>query len=277
MYAESWTKGSQWDAHLWACDEFGQANLGDARRTRRLVQIASQTADHPAGRVTQVFSQDNQRQGAYGFLENDAIEADQLSASAHLACARRCASHPLVFIAVDPSSLTLTDLDRHKGTGPIETDRTTARGFQVMSAITVSPQGTPLGLCGQKFWARSEHRVKLRRKQRPFEQKETHYFLDVVKQTEQAFEQAGIGCKRWYQFDAGGDSGDLLAEAVQSNRLLTVRAAQNRCLQGSPYKYLWQHLEQQPMWGVYSFQVPQRPIHKERTAVMSLQAGRVTL
>jgi hypothetical protein len=31
-----------------------------------------------------------------------------------------------------------------------------AQGLQVMSAIAVSPDGVPLGLCGQVFWTRRQ-------------------------------------------------------------------------------------------------------------------------
>ena len=43
------------EAKAWAQEEFGDAQLGDARRTARLVAIGSGVAARPGGRVTSVF------------------------------------------------------------------------------------------------------------------------------------------------------------------------------------------------------------------------------
>src|SRR5262249_38313011 len=54
----------------WAIESFGHAELGDERRTRRLVGMARRAARSPAGRVTEVFCQPAERQAAYDFLEH---------------------------------------------------------------------------------------------------------------------------------------------------------------------------------------------------------------
>ncbi len=57
-------------ARRWAEKTFGDAELGDERRTARLVSMAAQVARTPAGTVGQVFTEDAERQGAYDFLES---------------------------------------------------------------------------------------------------------------------------------------------------------------------------------------------------------------
>jgi hypothetical protein len=43
------------DAHQWAQHNFADADLGDRRRTRRLVRAAADIAAHPQKSFTQVF------------------------------------------------------------------------------------------------------------------------------------------------------------------------------------------------------------------------------
>jgi len=57
-------------AQRWAKKTFGDTELGDERRTARLVAMAAQLARTPGGTVGQVFTEDAERQGAYDFLES---------------------------------------------------------------------------------------------------------------------------------------------------------------------------------------------------------------
>ena len=61
------------DARAWARETFGDAALGDARRTDRLVRVAETALRRPAGCITEVFTRDADRQGAYALLESPAV------------------------------------------------------------------------------------------------------------------------------------------------------------------------------------------------------------
>ena len=52
-------------AKAWAEKEFGKAALGDARRTKRLVEVAASVATQPSGTVTGTFRRTDEREGAY--------------------------------------------------------------------------------------------------------------------------------------------------------------------------------------------------------------------
>ena len=71
----------------WATSTFGDAALGDARRTARLVEIAAGVSERPNGRVTQVF-EGAEREAAYRLLENRAVVADEVQQAAFRAGAR---------------------------------------------------------------------------------------------------------------------------------------------------------------------------------------------
>jgi hypothetical protein len=93
----------------WAAQEFGDANLGDPRRTRRLVAVGAACAAHPAGKVTEVFTEGAGREGAYRLLENDHVAAAEIAAAARRAGARRTWAQPHVFVPIDGSSLNIVD------------------------------------------------------------------------------------------------------------------------------------------------------------------------
>ena len=88
-------------AAIWAQEEFGGADLGDLRRTKRLVTMGGAVAQFPSGRLTDVFLDGASLQGAYKFLENEAIEVDAIIDAIGSATAKRCAALPFIFVAVD--------------------------------------------------------------------------------------------------------------------------------------------------------------------------------
>ncbi len=259
------------DAHLWACEEFGQAALGDLRRNHRLVQMAAMTADHPRGKITQVFQTDAERQGAYGFLEDPRISASVIAQQTHSSCAHRCQGEGFVFVPADKTALVINDELNRKGTGPLSSSASKTRGFEVVSAIAVRSDGTPLGLCGQVLWARGPKRVSQTRKQRPLAKKETRFFFEVIEQSDQAFHLSGGACRPWYQIDGEGDIGTLLWEAVRDERLLTIRASQDRRVTDGQGVLLWPALQGQPPRGWYDLDVQAGPNRKARRAAMSLR------
>src|SRR5688500_4743522 len=97
------------NAMEWAREEFGDAELGDRRRSDRLVAMAEQAARRPGGRITQVFAQAAARQGAYDFLESKHASAREVFATVAAASLRRLSKEDCVVIPVDGTSLSLAD------------------------------------------------------------------------------------------------------------------------------------------------------------------------
>src|ERR1700677_3356967 len=105
----------------WASEEFGQAELGDARRTARLVRMGAAAARSPAGKVSEVFTDDAELQGAYDWLESPHVPVEGLELGVGQAVARRCAEQEHIFVAVDGSSLTFVDREGGRGLGAVGT------------------------------------------------------------------------------------------------------------------------------------------------------------
>jgi hypothetical protein len=125
----------------WAREEFGHIELGDRRREDRCVRMAAALLTAPAGRVSDVFARDADRQGAYDFLENPAIRASSLGLAGSQACAQRCRSHERCLVVIDGTSLQIVDRARKKDFGVVGSYRNDARGLKVISAMATSLEG----------------------------------------------------------------------------------------------------------------------------------------
>ena len=57
-----------------SAEDFGDAELGDARRSRRLVQMAAGVLRRPGGTIASVYDTLAEQCAAYDFVENEAID-----------------------------------------------------------------------------------------------------------------------------------------------------------------------------------------------------------
>lgn len=272
------------ESEAWAAETFGMAELGDVRRTRRLVQMAATAADRPGGKVTQVFACDAARQGAYGLLEQPAVTPCGVARADHEATFRRVNDEPFVFVALDGSSLCITDRGRAKGTGRVGSQSTNARGFQVLSGVVVRADGTPVGLGAQVWWTRADQKLGVSKLKRKLHDKETRHWIEAMDDATARAESAGMRGHLWFLIDRGGDARDVLLDAVKKDRWITIRAAHNRRL-AVPVRrrgrarawYLWDALAQAPQVATYTLRVPPRPGQRARRTTMTVRACEVTL
>lgn len=276
---------------MWAEEEFGSADLGHKARVTRLLCMASRTAERPSGKITSTFEVSAEREGAYRFLENDEIKAEEVAKAAHRATAARSVGLPFVFVAEDGSSLNITDDARVRGTGPVGARSIGARGFQVMNAIAICPDGIPLGVCGQTFWARPDEAPEKHANRRKTEDKETQRWLDVMDETTAAYK--GTGVVPWFQLDRGADCWPVLKKAHVEGLWITVRSAHDRRLyeesggmelrgttladQKKGRRYLREAANEGSALGYFRLDVSAAHGRCERTAKMRLSATPVVL
>jgi hypothetical protein len=253
--------------------------IEDPRWRQRLIGMAAQIARRPGGRVTEVFTDAAERQGAYGLLESESVGYEQIRAGAVEACARRCAAEPFVFCPIDGTSLTLTDRAGSKGFGPIGTRTQGARGIKVMNAMVLSPKGVPLGIGSQQWWTRPTRRRRQHRDHLRPEKKETQHWLEAIKQTRAAIAAHAPQSRCWFQLDREGDAWPILTEAGLEGSWFTIRASRNRrvLLPQGGYTYLSHVMSKQSVQKKYSLDVTGAPRRRARTANMVVRACRLTL
>lgn len=262
----------------WAFEEFGSAKLGRIDRTRRLVKMAAQFADRPGAIVAAAMAPGADLEGAYRFVENAKISPVEMAAASYRATVARVGQVPYAYVPVDGTSLQIRDVECTKGTGPIGARTFPARGFQVMSALAVTPDGVPQGLCAQSWWSREEKPVTREASKRKVEDKETKYWLEAIKNVRAAFKDSP--CTPWLQLDRGGDAWPVLLEAHAPNCWLTVRASYSRRVHSdddSERDYLWPVVSRSAPLGHYAVEVTAGPNRRARHAVLTVRATEVTL
>ncbi len=90
-----------------------------------------------------MFESRTEREGAYDFVENQAVDGERLVAGIARATAHEASDHDFVFVPVDASSLKLWDSTGNKDFGRIGTHANSATGVKVMSALLLDPKGVP--------------------------------------------------------------------------------------------------------------------------------------
>jgi hypothetical protein len=273
------------EAHDWATTEFGHAELGDVRRTRRLVDIARGVLLRPGGTVGAVFDNLAELHGAYDFVENDAVAPEAVVAAMGVSTATRARAFDMVWIATDGSSVTVADRKRGKETGRVGASTFATRGDKVHSALVLDPDGIPLGLCAQTQWQRGKALTKAARNRLPTRDKETQRWLDVRATVRALMIEHAPAVTRHFLHDREADAWPLLLDAIagEPGEYTTIRGQWDRRLvteeatDDAPTRYLREALIASEILGTYDLAVPVGPKRTARTARMEVRACRVTL
>ena len=259
----------------WAVTEFAEADLGDERRTTRLVELAHVLAQHPTAALPEACGSGAMLKGAYRFFANDAIEPQDILHSHIEATYGRLAQVPMVLGVQDTTAVDWTAHPATTGLGPL--GHTACQGLLVHSTLAFSPERVPLGLLAQQVWARDPADVgkRGRRKQLPIAQKESQKWLTSL----DAVVSAHAECPQSRFVSVGdreADVYDLLVAPRPEGVELLVRAAWDRRVQG-PERYVWATVEAQPVMAQLLLHVPRRGVQPARVATLELRWGRLTL
>jgi Transposase DNA-binding/Transposase Tn5 dimerisation domain len=266
---------SQTNDANWAVNEFADAELGDPRRTIRVIELATALAQHPTASLPEACGTGAMLKAAYRFFSNDAIEPQDVLHSHIEATYSRLAKVPLVLAVQDTTEVDWTSHRATKGLGPLR--HKACQGLHVHSTLALTPARVPLGLVAQQVWARDPAEVgkRTRRKQLPISQKESAKWLTsleaVVRAREECPETRFVSVG-----DREADVYDLLAAERPEGVELLIRAAWDRCVE-TPERYVWATVEAQPVVAHLLLQVPRRGAQPRREATLALRFCPVTL
>lgn len=259
----------------WAETEFGDCDLGDPRRTRRLVQIAEARGERPCASLPQCFETAAELKGAYEFCENSLIEPADILAGHIQATARRMAAEPLVLAVQDTTEVDYTDHPATRGLGIL--NDTQHRGLLVHTTLAVTPGRLPLGLIDQQRIYREADQFgkRHRRRKRSIEEKESCKWLNSLDATAKIQAQ----CPQTRIISVGdreADVYDLFLASGTRNQDILVRAAWNRRV-AHPEKYLWETMAAQPEAGRLELAVPRKGQQPARPALLTVRHAQITL
>jgi hypothetical protein len=252
----------------WAEQEFGDAELGDPRRTRRLVKIVSDQAAQPSGSYAQAAGGNRyDLKGYYRFLNSarEELNLESLLQTHRAQTIRRMKREPTVLIVQDTTELNFSTRSACEGLGLIGTNQTGAqsRGLDVHSCLAVGQSGLPLGVLRLQGYAPEPAQGK--DPQRPIEEKESYRWLEAY--ADACRVAAMIPETRVINVtDREGDLFelfDLRRRQTGPKAELLVRAHHDRCLEGSDRK-LFEELAAAPLAKTVSLPVPRQRKHQAK-------------
>jgi hypothetical protein len=230
-----------------------------------------------------VFGNRAERDGAYDFVENPAVESEHLIAGIARATAHEASAHDFVFVPVDGSSLKLWDGTGNKDFGRIGTHANSATGVKVMSALLLDPSGVPLGLAAQSWWSRSRKKQKHpRMEKREVDEKETLHWFKCFEQASKARSERAPNTRLWFQLDRGADAWTIIRALSASEDWFTVRSRCDRRLSDGR-SFLRKKLRGLPVAMKYNVALTARkkhkhqPARKKRLAQLSVRASEFSL
>jgi len=136
----------------WAEQTFGAVELGDRRRTRRLVAAATQIATHPGKPFTQIFDW-NELRGFYRVCHQSTATLEAVQGPHWQETRRAMGQHALVLNIHDTCALDFSSHRRLTGVGQIGNER--GKGFWQHNSLAVVPQPRQvLGLSYQQLHVR---------------------------------------------------------------------------------------------------------------------------
>lgn len=221
----------------WVIEETKDVDLQDKRLNDRLAVILDQLGAHPNASIPAACGGYSEMMAVYRFFNNKKVGFENVLEPHFEATAKRMAEQPVVILAQDTSELDLTRPEQQVvGVGPLDGD--TRRGILLHPLLSLTPDGTPLGLVSAEAWTRDDESSspksdrETKRKHTPIEEKESVRWLDTYRIAREQAEQlpsTHFVCVA----DSEADIYEVLQESQEEPKKLDwiVRACQNRALE----------------------------------------------
>jgi hypothetical protein len=260
----------------WAQLNFGGCELGDKRRTTRLVQAAEEVASHPSASLPSQIERWGDLKAAYRLFDREEATFEAI-ARPHWELTRRSATGRTLVIG-DTTEIDFGGLRQIEGVGP--TGNGSGQGFLLHNALMVDASSAELlGVAGQTihYRRRRASKKRLNASQRLKEQRESQVWGAVIDQIGPPSEEA----QYVHVFDRGGDNfevychllqqrGDWVIRASKMSRLVLVGESQELL----PLKAYLPRLER---LGSYTLSIRSRGKQPAREAQIEVRVGQVKI
>lgn len=263
----------------WPEEEFGEAELGDRRLTKRLVSLVRDFYARPQATVPQACQSRVKTKAAYRFFDHPDITIEKVLEEHYEATLGRISQEEVVLAVQDTTTLNYTAHPATENLGPIGYRLDRGIGLILHDTMAFNRDGTPLGLLDVQCWARDakDFGKKKRRHEVPIEEKESYKWLVSFQKVAGAQKQ----CSKSILVSVGDREADIyelfaLALKEPSGPKLLVRATQDRLL-AEGQGCLWQKVSEQEEAGIQEVRVPRREKRPARVARMEVRFAEVTL
>lgn len=206
---------------------FGQTDLGDRRRTQRLVNSVQRILEHPEGSLPQKLGTPAALDGFYRLMDSSSVTHERLIAEAGRQTAARMREHGGVMLIIhDTTVLDYSGLDSIEDLGQVGDGH--GRGFYAHNSLAVTSEKRVLGLAHQILHVRRDvppRETKAQRQQAL--DRESRLWKRACAALPVAPEH-----QCWVDVaDRGADVTEFLAFEHECGRSYVVRSQHNRCVE----------------------------------------------
>ncbi|MCB1825527.1 MAG: IS4 family transposase [Candidatus Competibacteraceae bacterium] len=250
----------------WAREEFKDLELGDARRSQRLIKLVDDLSGQPTGSIPLACGGWPETKAAYRLLDNPAVEWREILEVHSTRTVERLAGQPVVLCLQDTTELDFTSQPGIAGLGRLSYEA--QHGLYVHPTLAVTPTGVALGVLDAWMWARKpKDQPDLKESTRWVEGHEIVADLaDTVPDT-----------RLVYIADREGDLRALIDAAARRGTSADwlIRSQHNR--KTTSGEKLWDRLIQSEPLGEVEFTLPATPARPARSVRQTLYRTVVTL
>lgn len=266
-----------WDPVKWAEREFGECQLGDARRVKRLMQLAVQVAARPDGSTPDQCEEWPDLKAAYRLFAMDDVTFQAIIEPHTRHTREGCRPGDVMLILNDTTELDFSTHRKTEGIGPIGNGG--GRGFFLHSGLMVNAKdGRVEGMAGQEIFYRKKRRGRKRAKDstRRSADRESAVWGKLIDRI--GAPPPGV---TWIHVDdRGADDLEVMWKSVVNGCGFVIRGARlNRNILTRDGRTLplaaW--LDELPTHGQRKVRVAATPKKPARTATVELRYGEVLL
>ena len=255
----------------WAEQTFGQAGLGDRRRTRRAVKAACGMVRDPAAALAKSHQTWNDVQAVDRWLDEPEVTFEALMHPHWQQTRTALQGESVVLVVQDTTEMDLSAHGSMTGLGPIGNGQ--GRGFLLQTLLAVVPERRAvMGCLAQRPFLRVPAPGQEQRSQRRHRaSRETAGWMQMVKQVGTPACAGLLG----QVGDRGADRLPFFRRCLATHPPFLVRAAQTRRVQAHEAAIgqlldqvrAWPSLDQRP------FDVPARPGRHARQTILPISFG----
>lgn len=175
------------DRRRWAQEQFSTADLGDKRRTRRLVTLATQMAGNSSGSIPQQTGAVADMKAAYRLFSAEEVTHEAICRPHFDQTRERAGRLPMAFLLQDTAELNYTLHVECEGLGPIGHGGK-MRGLHQQNVLAMDPSTRrPIGLMYQRHHRRQARpagskKDRARQRRIPLEERESHWWVEAIRQ-----------------------------------------------------------------------------------------------
>ena len=260
----------------WAQLNFGGCDLGDKRRTKRLVEVAEQIGSNPSASLPNQMELWSDLKAAYRLFDRDEVTFEAI-AQAHWELTKRSARGRCLVIG-DTTEFDFGRNRQIKNIGP--TGNGSGQGFLLHNALLVHA-GTEeiIGVAGQTIHYREKKKTKKKENSAQVlkRRRESEVWGTVIDQ----IGKPNHDVEYVHVFDRGADNFEVYCRLLQNDGHWVIRASKmNRTVlvgDSEASMALKDYLPQLKTLGHYTLSLRARPKQAARDAKIEVRVGRIKI